>query len=55
MFDDIRELTFGANGNNHYEECFQALHHQFVASKNIIISGSIKALILVIALICSSA
>ena len=32
MFDDIRELTFGANGNNHYEECFQALHHQFVAS-----------------------
>ena len=32
MFDDIRELTFGENGDNHYEECFQALHHQFVAS-----------------------
>ena len=32
MFDDIRELKFGASENNHYQECFQALHHQFVAS-----------------------
>ena len=32
MFDDIRELKFGGAENNHYQECFQALHHQFVAS-----------------------
>ena len=32
MFDEIRELTFGASGDHHYQECFQALHHQFVAS-----------------------
>ena len=32
MFDEIRELTFGSAGDHHYQECFQALHHQFVAS-----------------------
>ena len=32
MFDEIRELTFGASGDHHYQECFQALHHQFIAS-----------------------
>ena len=32
MFDEIRELKFGNHENDHKQECFQALHHQFVAS-----------------------
>lgn len=32
LFDGIRELSFGDTEENHDQEIFQALHHQFIAS-----------------------
>ena len=32
VFDDVHEMSFGNGTDNHYNEIFQALHHQFVAS-----------------------
>lgn len=32
MFDDIREIKFGETERDYKQECYQALHHQFVAS-----------------------
>lgn len=32
MFDDVDSMAFGGDSNNHANEIFQALHHQFVAS-----------------------
>lgn len=36
MFDGVKELRFGNNEDNHKQECFQALHHQFVASAKVV-------------------
>ncbi|MDZ5035385.1 family 1 glycosylhydrolase, partial [Clostridium perfringens] len=32
LFDGIREIKLTGFEDMHYQECFQALHHQFVAS-----------------------